>query len=532
MPDYDINSPESANSYRARNKNLNNNPALAAFYFQMRWELFYEEVLAKKFKIKDYWWRYEWQHRGSSHIHGFLWIEDAPSVDKLDLSQEADKRTFINYWDQHISTIHPNRSSAPAAVHPSAQLFETLHDTKQELAEMLNRFQCHNRCTEGYCVRRRKAEDGTETKYCRFGFPFDVRPASEIIRPLGKDFQEFHTRRNDPELNPFNPTFILGWRANIDIRPVLNREAVIAYVAKYASKGETKSAAYQDMMKAAITNLDGSTCSAIAYQKMLSAFVGERDISGQEVSHIMFGCNLVRSSRRYWNLPVMMELTEEIDFENATLQNTALLKHYLERDLDTQDMRELTLWEFAQHCDWKGKTIRRRGQRNAKPYVVRVWPRYLPDPEDEEQYEKFCYAKMILHHPFSKTEGNTSWQEALKGGCSTWKAAYRELCLDNPSHSHPPDPLPNTIEVPRDIESSSGEDVEPEEEPLRFRPAWMQVAGERPNQQFSADISNLGRREEDNADWVLNSPGQEICLEASRWLSDQKKDSPNDDAQR
>ena len=162
---------------------------------------------------------------------------------------------------------------------------------------------------------------------------------------------------------------------------------------------------------------------------------------------------------------------------------------------------------------------------------MRVWTRYLPDPEDEEQYEKFCYAKMILHHPFSKTEGNTSWQEALKGECSTWKAAYRELCLDDPSHSHPPDSLPNTIEVPRDIESSSGEDVEPEEEPLRFRPAWMQVAGEQPNQQFSADISNLGRREQDNADWVLNSPGQEICNKASRWLSDQKKDSPNDDAQ-
>jgi len=68
----------------------------------------------------------------------------------------------------------------------------------------------------------------------------------------------------------------------------LNREAVIAYVAKYASKGETKSAAYQDMMKNAISSLKGSDRAAIAYQKMLSTFVGERDISAQEVGHILF----------------------------------------------------------------------------------------------------------------------------------------------------------------------------------------------------------------------------------------------------
>ena len=122
-------------------------------------------------------------------------------------------------------------------------------------------------------MRQHKAENSTEIKYCWFGFPFDERTTSGIIRPPGKDFKEFHTKQNDPELNPFNPTFILGWRANIDIRPVLNCEAVIAYVAKYASKGETKSAAYQDMTKAAIARLDGSAHSAIAYQRMLSAFV-------------------------------------------------------------------------------------------------------------------------------------------------------------------------------------------------------------------------------------------------------------------
>ena len=110
MPNYNIDSPETAESYRVRYQNLNANPALAAYYFQMRWECFFKEVLAKKFKIKDYWWRYEWQHRGSSHVHGFLWIEDAPKVDELNFPMEVNNQAFISYWDQHISTVHPNQS--------------------------------------------------------------------------------------------------------------------------------------------------------------------------------------------------------------------------------------------------------------------------------------------------------------------------------------------------------------------------------------------------------------------------------------
>ncbi|KZT31193.1 hypothetical protein SISSUDRAFT_959017, partial [Sistotremastrum suecicum HHB10207 ss-3] len=65
----------------------------------------------------------------------------------------------------------------------------------------------------------------------------------------GKPFLDFLPRRNDPLLNAYSAGFVLGWRANIDFRPVINREAVIAYVAKYASKGESKSSSYQELLQ-------------------------------------------------------------------------------------------------------------------------------------------------------------------------------------------------------------------------------------------------------------------------------------------
>ena len=82
----------------------------------------------------------------------------------------------------------------------------------------------------------------------------------------------WNTQRNDELLNSYNATFILGWRANIDFRPVINREAVIAYVAKYASKGETSSSSYQDTLQKAINHLQDSDATGVAYQKMLSSF--------------------------------------------------------------------------------------------------------------------------------------------------------------------------------------------------------------------------------------------------------------------
>ncbi len=98
--------------------------------------------------------------------------------------------------------------------------------------------------------------------------------------------QQKTMRRNERCLNSYNAGFILGCRANIDFCPVINKEAVIAYVAKYASTGETSSSTYEMILQAAISRLKDTDAAGIAYQKMLSTFSSEKDISGQETCHI------------------------------------------------------------------------------------------------------------------------------------------------------------------------------------------------------------------------------------------------------
>ena len=219
-------------------------------------------------------------------------------MDDLDKNNPESVQNFLNFWDQHVSTWHPDLNCPAAAIHPSARLFDSLLDTKQELAEMLNHLQCHTKCAPGYCEQKRKS---TGDIFCRFGYPKHCRDHSELSKDPGRDFVELNTCWNDELLNSFNPTFILGWSANIDFQPVINKEAVIAYVAKYASKGESTSSSYQDTLQKAIRNLNDADAAGIGYQKMLSSFAAECDISSQETCHILHQLPLVKSSRLYRN---------------------------------------------------------------------------------------------------------------------------------------------------------------------------------------------------------------------------------------
>ena len=60
----------------------------------------------------DYWFRFEWQHCGSPHIHGIAWFPNAPDMEKL-LATDDDSdliavvEDITSYADDVVSTINP-----------------------------------------------------------------------------------------------------------------------------------------------------------------------------------------------------------------------------------------------------------------------------------------------------------------------------------------------------------------------------------------------------------------------------------------
>ena len=69
----------------------------------------------------------------------------------------------------------------------------------------------------------------------------------------------YQAKRNDTLLNAYNPVFTMGWMANTDMSPCTNATSVIHYIAKYASKAETKSATYMELFKNATQGLTAAS---------------------------------------------------------------------------------------------------------------------------------------------------------------------------------------------------------------------------------------------------------------------------------
>ncbi len=72
--------PESSSS---RSKAVNNNPAIADWFFYERITKFVEMYCVDLLGATHYWLRFEWQHRGSPHVHGLAWLPSAPDAEKL-----------------------------------------------------------------------------------------------------------------------------------------------------------------------------------------------------------------------------------------------------------------------------------------------------------------------------------------------------------------------------------------------------------------------------------------------------------------
>ena len=74
---------------------------------------YYEGVLG----VTDDWMRFEWQHRGSPHVHGLAWLPNAPDVEQLLSSPENVpaplKEEITKYADGLVSTINPAVTRLP-----------------------------------------------------------------------------------------------------------------------------------------------------------------------------------------------------------------------------------------------------------------------------------------------------------------------------------------------------------------------------------------------------------------------------------
>ncbi|XP_059074789.1 uncharacterized protein LOC131874875 [Cryptomeria japonica] len=377
-----------ANPYvtaRWRLQNIVQNPHLTSMYMHHRFTAFREEVLEKLLGANDYWYRYEWQHRGSAHIHGFIWLPKAPDIGKLQ-------------WND---------------------------------------------------IRK-----GTSLQ-CRYKAPWNITEKSSLSND--DNGQPKHTpARNDDRLNLHNPFILSIWRANVDCQPVLSIDAMIKYIAKYATKAENKSETYHAMLSRISTNFESDKPAPSAFRKMLLDNLVDHDIGAQESCHLLLKLPLSLCSQTFFLKNVNQKNFQRVPItstERTTYPN--YIASYMARPIHLERMSLIEVtqkWSFnasRKHDQWKER---------ATPVIVRVSPRFTTIPTKEEKcFQAFCWTELLLYHPFRNIQmdlGSTDdeiqalW-ERFSHKYKPWHVCRTSIEADE--RSNPTTPSSDTKQLPENI---------------------------------------------------------------------------------
>ncbi|KAF9536267.1 hypothetical protein CPC08DRAFT_590772, partial [Agrocybe pediades] len=365
--------------------------------------------------------------------------------------------------------------------------------------------------------------------FCRFDYPMPLREQAGIALDSKRRLR-FEPRRNDRLVNPFNIPMILGWRANMDIKPVLSKYAAIDYIAKYASKAEKQAPAFPELLAGVTSSMDNDATAQQACQKILNKMLGERSYSAQETAHLLLGIPLVRASSSFKTIYIGAEGSfreigeQQADNETSaeeqmegvgerTVTKESWLQRYSNRP---PEMEDLSLEQVMTKYAWRKSTWKKT--RDSTDQVLRVYPRFSPNPEDE-RYEDYCRTKVILHHPFRNLD-------AILHDGQLWAEVWAECRAAN--HTHPTDTLRCWDEENRVQE----DDVEDEDEDINPDIAemdesdWQTWARLRPNMDvplYGAD--DLGKRPIDDG-WDIHAARQkwnDVNLMSS-WIDEQKRE--------
>ncbi len=91
----------------ANHQNIIDNPHIAVWFFNKRFEIFFNNVLKLQWDLEDYWYRYEWQHHGSVHMHGIRRKGNALAIEWKEMKKdEMVMEKVVKYVDTLVTTIN------------------------------------------------------------------------------------------------------------------------------------------------------------------------------------------------------------------------------------------------------------------------------------------------------------------------------------------------------------------------------------------------------------------------------------------
>ena len=251
-------------TWQEKTKLVQKDPVTCSRYFDHRVQEFLNTILKSSSepigKVLDYFYRVEFQQRGSPHIHMLVWVENAPTL------ETKSEEEIIEFVDGYL----------------------TCNSDNEKTANLIN-LQSHKHSRT--CRKKGKP-------ICRFGFPLPPLPKTMLLYPLEENIDKYkkknvelqksmnECKENDDmpfeeflekiakmdledyiccirsslkapkvflkrkvkemRINPFNENILLAWKANLDIQIVLEPYGCASYIVGYISKSQRGMSAQLD----------------------------------------------------------------------------------------------------------------------------------------------------------------------------------------------------------------------------------------------------------------------------------------------
>uniref|UniRef100_A0A669E594 ATP-dependent DNA helicase n=1 Tax=Oreochromis niloticus TaxID=8128 RepID=A0A669E594_ORENI len=470
---------------------LRSNPVTTMRMFDKRVEALFRDLLFSPAQplgeIIDYFYRVEFQHRGSPHIHMLLWIREKVEVDV------DDDQTVCDFVDRYISAQLPDPEKQP------------------ELHKKVAELQKHSKNHTKTCFK-------SVNSGCRFGFPkppatrtmivrqdedSDTEAAKAKLRPLlnllkepeaaSLTIEQILSRCNltmneyeqclqdinkktalilkrDPKdcwINNYNPDLLEAWNSNLDVSLILNAYSCIEYLCKYITKKESGLSEY---LKTVIDNSDKNTVNECDEMRaVMQAYSKKREISAQECVTRVCGLKMKKCSRSVVFVPTddnpvkmsrPMSYLESTTHDSCNIWMTSLSDKYKCRP-ETPEYEEMSLADFAALCRLvsgpnEGKDVlpllnqlgfvQRR--KNDKPAIIRYY--HCSQEKDPEQY----YGRLLrLYLP------HRSEQELKPQGFQTYQSFYNSGFVRLPCSDHS-ESVKRVVKRNKDKYEKNSEDIE------------------------------------------------------------------------
>ena len=300
-------------SYKDKTRLINSDPVTCARYFDRRFLYFLKQILYKEpyplGKIVQHFYRVEFQHRGSPHIHMIIWTSDAPKYEV-----DKDQSDVVSYIDKYIScSLEPSEESKPYIkfqVHkhsktcrkggkprcrfhyPLPPFDETiiLEPNRERTDEQMKKY----KEIQEFLDSENNAEDTTLTDILhRFNITF--QDYVQIVRSSISHTQVFLKRKpSECRVNMYMKNLLYVWEANMDCQFCLDPYSVVAYIVNYINK-ENRGLSLNLMQMT--KQCERQKCNIRETVKKLgNIFANNSEVCVQECIYILLGLPLAHQS--------------------------------------------------------------------------------------------------------------------------------------------------------------------------------------------------------------------------------------------